>query len=113
MCPRLLPGTSILILKSGFSLGIMRILERFIAQRHFRPSASLAFQRFNEFRVRQGRPYHERRDHEHEYVLGFAVVPFELELGEVAVQVLHTDLVEAAYDAAFQQAPTTATRRVE
>src|ERR1035437_4962144 len=85
-------------------------LECLIPKRDFRPLVPFAFQWLDECRVRKAGPYHERRDHQHEYVLSLAVIPLELELAQVAVQVLHADLVEAAYDPALEQAPVAVNR---
>ena len=41
---------------------------------------------------------------------GFPIVPAELKLAEVAIEVLYRDLMEAAYDAALQQAPVAINR---
>ncbi len=59
--------------------------------------------------VRQAGPYYKCRDHQHEYILR-AVIPLELKFGEVAVKVLHADLVVGSYHAALQQAPVTVNR---
>lgn len=51
----------------------------------------------------QGGPDHERRNHQHEYILRLPVIPAELELAQVAVQVLYGKLVKAANDARFRR----------
>src|ERR1039457_3405794 len=79
--------------------------ERFPVQFHFRPLARFVFQWFDELGVRQCGPYHERRNHEREHVLGFPIVPAELEFAQTAVKVLYRNLVEGAYDPALEQAP--------
>jgi hypothetical protein len=81
-----------------------------VQQFPFRPVVRLTGQRFDELFVWQRGSYHQGRNHQGEYVVGLSVVPLELELRQVAVQVLPADLVERAYHAALEQAPIAVNR---
>ena len=55
--------------------------------------------------IRQCCAYHQGRNYHSEHTLRFAIVPAELELIEVAMEMFYRHLMEAPYDAALEQAP--------
>ena len=60
------------------------ILERLPVRFHFRLAIHIRLRMGGERRVRHCSPYHERRDHEREYIRRFAVIPLELKFGHIA-----------------------------